>query len=77
MISDIERRKMRKARYMGDTMVGYLDMIGIERLSDLADQCAEDLALRIDEVLGRNHLSTHSLAIQALENVIELAMNEE
>ncbi|MBO6717590.1 MAG: hypothetical protein JJ913_06485 [Rhizobiaceae bacterium] len=71
MISDHERQKMLRAHSIGPRMVGYLEEIGIERLSDLKGADAEAIAMRIDVALGRRHMNR--LGVAALRNLIELA----
>ncbi len=75
MIPDEERHKMMKASSIGPTMVRYLDMIGIERLADLKDLSAEELQMRINDMLGRRHIN--ETGRRALENLIELALSED
>jgi hypothetical protein len=71
LIEHGERRKMLAAHSIGPTMVGYLQEIGIEKLSDLRGADPHELAMRIDIALGRRHMNRQGLA--ALVNLIELA----
>ena len=74
MIDANERRKMLQAYSIGPKMIVYLQEIGIERLSDLTDADAGEIAMRIDIALGRKHMNP--LGVAALENLIELAERE-
>jgi nucleotidyltransferase/DNA polymerase involved in DNA repair len=74
MIDEHERRRMRKAHSIGPRMIAYLEEIGVRRLDDLVDADADDLAMRIDIVLGARRLNR--LGIEALQNLIELAGRE-
>ena len=74
MISDDERAKMLHAHSIGPRMIGYLEEIGIERLSDLRGADAELLAMRIDVSLGRKHMNRQG--VEALRNLIELAKSD-
>lgn len=65
---------MLRAHSIGPTMVRYLEQIGIERLSDLVGAKAEELAFRIDILLGRKHMNR--LGVAALANLIALAEAE-
>lgn len=76
MIYETEREKMQRAHSIGPKMIQYLEDIGIETLEDLRDENAYDLCARIDEMLGKKHLGTHKMVIEAFENLIELANNE-
>jgi hypothetical protein len=69
-----ERRKMLQAYSIGPKMIAYLQEIGIERLSDLKDADAGEIAMRVDIALGRKHMNR--LGIAALENLIALAERE-
>ncbi|GAB4227531.1 MAG: hypothetical protein Kow0032_06890 [Methyloligellaceae bacterium] len=60
-----------RAHSIGPRMVSYLEMIGIERLEDLRDADAAELAFRINAELGRRHIN--AAGIKALENLIVLA----
>lgn len=71
MISDVEKARMMRAHSIGPRMVSYLEMIGIERLEDLRDADAAELAFRINAELGRRHIN--AAGIKALENLIVLA----
>jgi hypothetical protein len=75
MITPSERRKMLRAHSIGPRMIGYLEEIGIERLSDVPNDSAEMLAMRIDVVIGRKHMNR--LGVAALHNLIELAREEQ
>ncbi len=71
MIPADERAKMLRAHSIGPRMIGYLEEIGIERLSELKGADAETLAMRIDIALGRKHMNW--LGVEALRNLIALA----
>lgn len=71
MMSEEERRRMLNARSIGPRMLGYLESIGIERLSDLKGADAHQIAMRIDIEIGRKHMNR--LGIEALRNLIALA----
>lgn len=70
-LSDSERQKMRAAHSIGPAMIGYLEQIGVETLSQLRDADAGELALRINVALGRRHINAQG--VRALENLIEHA----
>ena len=74
MIPDSERQKMLRAHSIGPRMIGYLEEIGIERLSDLRGADADMLAMRIAVALGRKHMNR--LGVEALRNLIALAERE-
>ena len=71
MIDGGERQKMLRAHSIGPKMIGYLEEIGIERLSDLRGADVGEIAMRIDIALGRKHMNR--LGVAALENLIALA----
>ena len=75
MLRPGEREKMLRAYSIGPKMVHYLEKIGIETLAELKDENAQELALRIDEMLGKRHMN--KLGIEALENLIAHALSED
>jgi hypothetical protein len=74
VISEVERKKMLRAHSIGPTMIGYLQEIGIEELSELRHADPDEIALRINVALGRQHINRAGVA--ALRNLIELAGRE-
>lgn len=74
MIEESERRRMLRAHSIGPKMIGYLEEIGIEKLSDLAGADAEIIAMRIDIALGRKHMNR--MGVEAIGNLIALAAKE-
>lgn len=74
MIEESERRRMLRAHSIGPRMVGYLEEIGIEKLSDLVGADAEEIAMRIDIALGRKHMNR--MGVAAIHNLIALAESE-
>ncbi len=56
---------------IGPRMLSYLEAIGVRSLSDLQGMEAEDLALRINIVLGKRHINRTGIA--ALRNLIAFA----
>ncbi len=77
MLLDSEKKKMLKAHSIGPKMVEYIELAGYESLAEMKDESAEEVCLRIDEALGRPHINGHPLAIQAIENLIEHALETE
>lgn len=71
MISPEERKLMLQAHSIGPTMIRYLEEIGIERLGELRGADAEEIAMRMNIVIGRRHINR--LGVAALRNLIELA----
>lgn len=65
---------MLQAYSVGDKIVEYLDLIGVETLEELKDESAQELVERICEATGKTHMR-HKLAYEALENLIEHANN--
>lgn len=74
MISAAERRRMLAAHSIGPRMIAYLELIGIERLADLAGADPPTLALRINATLGRRHIN--EAGVEALRNLVRLAETE-
>ncbi|CAN7685852.1 hypothetical protein LJR098_002272 [Rhizobium sp. LjRoot98] len=70
-LSDTERRKMQVAHSIGPAMTDYLELIGVESLSQLENADAGDLALQINVMLGRRHINGQG--VRALENLIQHA----
>ncbi|MDI7864267.1 hypothetical protein MRS76_20215 [Rhizobiaceae bacterium n13] len=70
-IVDEERRKMLSAHSIGPRMIGYLEIIGIERLADLKGQNAGEIGFRINAALGRDHITCQGL--RALKSLIDHA----
>lgn len=75
MIDEQERRRMLRAHSIGPKMIGYLQEIGVERLSDLVGADAETIAMQIDIALGRKHMNR--LGLEAIRNLIALAEDQE
>ncbi len=74
MISESERKKMLRVYGIGPRMVDYLQLIGIVRLSDLSGSSATMLQKRINNELGRYHISEMGRA--ALQELIDAANSE-
>lgn len=70
-IDAAERAAMLKAHSIGPAMIGYLEMIGIERLADLRRRDPAELAFAINMELGRRHINAAGVA--ALANLVALA----
>ena len=75
MISSEEKTKMLQAKSVGPKIVEYMEMLGFETLTELREENAVELAMRVDDMLGTSW-ANHSLAIRSLENLIEHALNE-
>lgn len=74
MLLDAEKKKMQKAFGVGKRVVEHLEDIGITCLDDLKGQKAVDLAHSIDfKNGGKTIWANHKLALQSLQNVIDLA----
>jgi nucleotidyltransferase/DNA polymerase involved in DNA repair len=63
---------MLRAYSIGPRMIAYLEEIGITRLEDLIGADPEQLAMRIDVIVGRRR-RLNRLGIEALRNLVELA----
>jgi hypothetical protein len=65
---------MLRAHSIGPKMIDYLELIGVERLSDLRGADPAELAFRINMELGRSHINATGGA--ALANLGALAKAE-
>ena len=72
MISEAERRNMRRVRLCGERVIGRLDSIGVTCLADLAGRNPWEVMHEINLQAGRV-IWRAPLAVIALQNLIDAA----
>ena len=71
--SDSEKRLLLKAKYVGHTIIKRLEDIGVSNLQDLSLADATMLCHIIEADSGIKGWGTHTLALQAISNAIDVA----
>lgn len=75
--SDTERKKLLAARYVGKTFLQHIEGIGISTLAQLRELDSDMLARLIAHHTGIAGWETHRLALQAIDNALCVAHEEQ
>jgi hypothetical protein len=75
--SDAERKRMLEVKFVGSTVIQRLEEMGFSRLTELRDETASALTLRISRHIGSTCWHNSPQARASIQGLIDLARQRE